>query len=98
MFSQSATIIIKPLFDPGHLRKPLSLDRELAGLDWNISEQLDLLSRFHFNEQLLAFPLSYERDLQYFYRNRVFESGDAKLLCSIIRYFKPRRIFEIGGD
>lgn len=87
----------EPLFNPAHLRNSLSIDRDLAGLDWNIAEQLDLLSKFHFNEELLAFPLTYERDLQFFYRNGFFESGDAEFLYNIIRYFKPRRIFEIGS-
>jgi hypothetical protein len=87
----------EPLFNPDHLRKPLSSDRDLAGLDWNIGEQLDLLTRFHFNGELLAFPLNYQRDLQYFYENGVFESGDAEFLYNIIRHFKPRRIFEIGS-
>jgi predicted O-methyltransferase YrrM len=75
----------------------VGIDRDLVGIDWNISEQLDLLSRFHFNEELLKFPLTYERDLQYFYRNGVFESGDAEFLYNMIRYFKPRRVFEIGS-
>jgi hypothetical protein len=87
----------EPLFNPAHLRNSLSVDRDLPGLDWNISEQLDLLSKFHFNEELLAFPLSYERDLQFFYKNGFFESGDAEFLYNTIRYFKPRRIFEIGS-
>jgi hypothetical protein len=87
----------EPLFNPAHLSYPLSLDRDLAGLDWNISEQLDLLSKFHFNEELLAFPLTYERELQFFYNNGFFESGDAEFFYNIIRYFRPRRIFEIGS-
>ena len=32
-----------------------------------------------------------------FYRNGLFESGDAEFLYNMIRYFKPRRIFEIGS-
>jgi hypothetical protein len=87
----------EPLFNPAHLRYPLSLDRELAGLDWNISEQLDLLSKFHFNEELLAFPLTYERDFEFFYNNGFFESGDAEFLYNVIRHFKPRHILEIGS-
>jgi hypothetical protein len=87
----------EPLFNPAHLRHSLSLDRDLPGLDWNISEQLDLLTKFNFNEELLAFPLNYERDFQFFYNNNFFESGDAEFLYNIIRYFAPRRIFEIGS-
>lgn len=87
----------EPLFNPAHLKNPLSIDRDLAGLDWNIAEQLDLLKKFDFNEELIAFPLTYERDLQFFYGNGLFESGDAEFLYNMIRYFKPRRIFEIGS-
>jgi hypothetical protein len=36
----------EPLFNPAHLTKPLSDDRELPALDWNIAEQLDLQSNF----------------------------------------------------
>src|ERR1700730_17707457 len=43
----------EPLFNPAHLRKPLSEDRELVGIDWNTTEQLDLLKRFQFNEELV---------------------------------------------
>lgn len=87
----------EPLFNPAHLSKPLSADRELLGLDWNIDEQLELLSAFHFNEELLGFPLTHERDLQFYYGNGLFESGDAEFLYNMIRHFKPRRIYEIGS-
>lgn len=87
----------EPLFNPAHLRYSLSLDRDLAGLDWNITEQLDLLTKFHFNEELVAFPLAYQRDLQFFYNNNFFASGDAEFLYNMIRHFRPSRIFEIGS-
>lgn len=86
----------EPLFNPAHLRKPLQEDRELAGLDWNIGEQLDLLGRFGFNEELIAFPITRKSDFEFFYANGYFESGDAEFLYNMIRLFRPRRIFEIG--
>ncbi len=87
----------EPLFNPAHLRKPLSEDRELRGIDWNEAEQLDLLSKFHFNQELTRFPLDRQDDHEFFYQNGFFESGDAEFLYNMIRLFKPKRIFEIGS-
>jgi predicted O-methyltransferase YrrM len=87
----------EPLFNPAHLRKPLSEDRELSGIDWNVAEQLDLLKRFNFNDELTAFPIERQADHEFFYRNGFFESGDAEYLYNMIRLFKPKRIFEIGS-
>jgi predicted O-methyltransferase YrrM len=87
----------EPLFNTNHLRKRLCDDRELPGLDWNISEQLELLKQFRFNEELTAFPLTRQRDLEYFYNNSYFESGDSEFLYNMSRLFKPQRIFEIGS-
>lgn len=87
----------EPLFNPAHLRKPLSEDRELSGIDWNVAEQLDLLKRCNFNDELTAFPIERQADHEFFYRNGFFESGDAEYLYNMIRLFKPKRIFEIGS-
>lgn len=87
----------EPLFNPAHLRKPMSNDRELAGIDWNVATQLDLLSRFRFNDELLRFPVNRQPNHGFFYRNGFFESGDAEFLYSMIRLFKPKRIFEVGS-
>jgi predicted O-methyltransferase YrrM len=87
----------EPLFNPAHLRKPLSEDRELLGIDWNVAEQLDLLKRFHFNDELVRFPVDRQADHEFFYRNGFFESGDAEFLYNMIRLHKPKRIFEIGS-
>lgn len=87
----------EPLFNPDHLRKPLSEDRELLGIDWNVDEQLELLRKFHFNDELLRFPLDRRTDQEFYYRNGFFESGDAEYLYNMIRLFKPKRLFEIGS-
>ena len=87
----------EPLFNPDHLRKPLSEDRELLGIDWNVTEQLELLKRFHYNDELVKFPMDREAEHQFFYRNGFFESGDAEFLYNMIRHYKPKRIFEIGS-
>jgi hypothetical protein len=87
----------EPLFNPAELRKPLCEDRELMALDWNIAEQLDLLKKFGFNNELVTFPLTPERELEFYYSNGAFEAGDAEFLYNMIRFFKPRRFFEIGS-
>lgn len=87
----------EPLFNPAHLRKPLSEDRELPGLNWNVDEQLELLQQFDFNNELVELPLQNRGEVEYFYNNEAFASGDAEFLYNMIRLYKPRRIFEIGS-
>ncbi|WP_110881867.1 class I SAM-dependent methyltransferase [Mycolicibacterium vulneris] len=87
----------EPLFNPAHLRKPLSDDRELPGIDWNVAEQLDLLTNFHFNDELVRFPVEQPENTGFFYRNGFFESGDAEFLYNMIRLHRPKRIYEIGS-
>lgn len=90
----------EPLFQTRALAKSLSEDRDLKGIDLNIAEQLQLLERFHFNQELEQIPLEQppQNDFSRFYfHNRSFESGDAEYLYNIIRLFKPARIIEIGS-
>lgn len=87
----------EPMFDLSHLRKPLEQDRILPGIDWNDAEQLALLENFDFNKELRSFGLTQQSDLDFYYHNGAFESGDAELLYNMIRHFKPKRIIEIGS-
>lgn len=87
----------EPMFNPKHLRYSLRKDRELSGMDFNIEEQLKILSKFHYNEELLKFPLEKKNDKEFYYHNGSFESGDTEYLYNIIRLKKPRRMIEIGS-
>lgn len=89
----------EPLFNPAHLRMPLEQDRNLPGLDLNEKEQLDLLSRFNYAEELGKIPkVSAEAGpLEYCYENESFLCGDSEYLYSVIRHFKPGKIIEIGS-
>ena len=73
---------------------------ELVGIKMNEERQLELLSVFskNFKEEYEKFPKE-ETDVPYrFYlNNRKFESVDAEVLYSMIRYFKPEKIIEIGA-
>lgn len=86
----------EPMFN-GQLRKSLREDRVLPGIDLNVDEQLEILSKFHFNNELLEFPSEKKSGLEYFYQNPSFQSGDSEYLYNIIRLYKPSKIVEIGS-
>lgn len=88
----------QPLINPKkHLIKSLRNDRELPGIDLNTEEQLELLDKFDYNDELNKFPLEKSEELTFFYNNWAYGSGDAEYLYNIVRYFKPKRIIEIGS-
>ena len=88
----------EPLINPKkHLSRSLREDRRLPAIDFNVEEQLSLLSRFDYNEELLSFPYAPPGDLCYYYDNPVFRSGDAEYLYNMVRHFKPGKIVEIGS-
>ena len=89
--------IYEPLFCPRHLRCSPDVDQELPGIDLNVDQQLELFATFDYEDELDGFPRMMRRELEYYYDNGTYESGDAELLYSMIRHFKPRRIIEIGA-
>lgn len=91
----------QPLINPkNHLKKSLRLNRILPGIDFNIHEQLDILSKFNFNKELLEFPVNNRNEIKgvkFVYNNGNYVFGDAEYLYNMIRHFKPRNIIEIGS-
>lgn len=88
----------QPLINPGkHLKKSLRADRHLPGIDFNVSGQLSILRAFDFNKELEEFPVNKENNLQYYYKNGSFESGDGEFLYNMIRLKKPAIFIEIGS-
>jgi hypothetical protein len=87
----------EPLFDTAGLRRSLDEDRTLPALDLNISEQLDTLNMFSYNDELLALPMNRKSSQGFYYDNGAFGPGDAEFLYNMIRHVKPRRIIEIGS-
>ena len=87
-----------PLINPKkELRKSLREDRNLVGIDLNVAEQLSVLQKFKFNEELEGIPLEKPTSLAFYYNNGSYCSGDAEYLYNMIRHFKPKRIIEIGS-
>lgn len=86
----------EPLFNPKHLRRSLRKDRVLPGIDFNDREQLQILNKFNYNEELKKIPLKKIDLLEFYYRNPSIGPGDAEYLYNMIRLFKPGKIIEIG--
>jgi hypothetical protein len=87
----------EPLFDKRNLIQPLSNDRVLPGIEWNIQEQVSILSQLTYSHELTNIPENYLDELTFHFKNDSFESGDAEYWYSIIRFRKPKRIIEIGS-
>lgn len=88
----------QPMINPQkHLFKSLRDDRNLPGIDLNIEEQLKILNQFDYNEELIEFPFDKTENVNFYYNNKAYASGDAECLYNTIRYFKPNRIIEIGS-
>jgi hypothetical protein len=87
----------EPLFDENEIKYPLSNDRDLPGISWNIDEQLQILDNFLFHAELLNNSTRNNNNLDFYFNNGAFESGDAEYWYNFIRFKKPKRIYEIGG-
>jgi hypothetical protein len=87
----------EPLLFESDLRFSLREKRSIEGLDWNEKAQVDLITRFHYRDELLSLPMEASGPGEFCYHNSYFESGDAEFLYDIIRFFKPHRIVEVGS-
>lgn len=73
---------------------------EMSGININTDGQLNLLSTFFikFKQEYDKFPLGKTAiPYEYYVNNNGFESVDGEILYCMIRYFKPRKILEIGS-
>lgn len=96
---------------PVHFYQPIPDTRQLSeelwerasecvGLEWNDVDQLSLLHRFEslFKTEYEAFPVGSGRlPHTYFVKNRFFETVEGEILYCMIRYLRPRRIYEVGS-
>jgi hypothetical protein len=75
----------------------INIENELIGVDLDITSQLNLLGQFDYNEELKRIPLKKTEEYRPYYDNITFQSGDAEILYNMIRYYKPKKIIEIGS-
>lgn len=88
-------------YDPIFLESQIDFNyekpRELIGIEWNVSGQLELISRFNFNQELIELPKKFENTKTFYIDNPAFGSGDADFLYQLIRTINPKIIVEIGS-
>ena len=73
-------------------------DSPPVGLDLNIEKQVKLARELCARYQAeWTFPLRAAGPTEYHYNNGLFETIDAEMAYSFVRYFKPSRIIEVGG-
>jgi hypothetical protein len=91
-----------PIPDSSTLKDELwEKESELIGIDMNTTEQIRFLQEvFPKFRQEFNFPKTRIDGMQnheFYLKNSTFEAGDAEVLHSMIRYFKPKKIVEIGS-
>jgi len=87
----------EPQFFNKNPRMSLSQDRFLPGINWNTVEQLEILSKLTFSQELSDIQQNKTSEIEFHISNGSFGPGDAEYWYQIIRLVKPKRIFEVGS-
>ncbi len=74
-----------------------NIKETIKGIDLNTAEQLDLIKEFSQFYKDLPFPIMKKDNIRFNYYNSYYSYTDAIILFSIIRYFEPKKIIEIGS-
>ncbi len=97
---------------PGHYYSPIPGDVDIAeaekklsgkvpatipGIDLNLKGQKALLQKFERYYRELLFPEKKDPAYRYYYENENYSHSDAIFLYSMIRYFSPANIIEVGS-
>lgn len=99
-------------YEPGHFYSPLPclafvnehrarlFDRRTAaipGIDNHTDEQLALVDEFSRFYAEVPFQMRKTNGLRYYFQNEYFGFADAVILYSMLRYYQPRRVIEVGS-
>lgn len=99
-------------FPPGHFYSPLPdphavardkailFDRAITavpGIDVRANDQLSLVSQFAEFYHDLPFEREPRDGVRYYYDNSWFPYGDAIILYSMLRRYRPRKVIEVGS-
>jgi len=71
--------------------------QEIYGINLNAPKQLQLLDLFQSYYSDLPFQDEKTEGLRYYYKNNFYSYGDAIILYSFIRHFRPKKIIEAGS-
>lgn len=99
----------KLYYTPGHYYSPYACDEDLnlvqdfnldttiKGVNLNENQQLSLLNEFAKSYQKLKWTADKIDTNRYYYNNLYFSYSDAIFLHSVINYFQPKKIIEVGS-
>ena len=88
----------EPSFDFDNLKYDLNSKRDLPGINFNLENQINLLKKFKYTDELQHLNFRKKsKDNEYYLENNFFMGGDADIYYQIIRHYKPKKIFEIGS-
>ncbi|MBN1182799.1 MAG: class I SAM-dependent methyltransferase [Bacteroidales bacterium] len=87
----------EPQFDFRKTILDYKKDRVLPGIDFNEVEQLSLLEKFKYAKELEGIPSEKVNELEFYWNNTSFISGDAEYWYQLLRTVKPKKIIEIGS-
>ena len=90
----------EPLFNDKHLIKNKLKERNLPGINFHLSKQLDLLEKLNFQTDFSNFieKQKNKREFRSFsISNGSYGPGDAEFLYNFLRHLKPSRVIEIGS-
>jgi len=88
----------EPQFDHRNPQKEYFEDRQLPGIDWNTTNQLNYLKELTYASELKDIPnRKTDSWREFHFNNGAYESGDAEYWYQILRKEKPKKIIEIGS-
>ncbi|MGA8494329.1 MAG: class I SAM-dependent methyltransferase [Xanthobacteraceae bacterium] len=86
----------EPTYGAESIFRDPDVPRALAGIDWNLDAQMQLLAQFDFGAALHSLEGRRSHGRTFSYSNGYCGPGDAEALYCMIRHFKPRTIVEVG--
>ena len=84
-------------YEPYFLSSAEKRSLRLTGIDLNEVIQLELLKNLNYGKELIEISKNSNDILSYSFSVGPFLSGDAEILYSMIRHFKPLRVLEVGA-
>ena len=88
----------EPQFNFHKLNKNLCDDRNLPGINLNLTKQIQNLNKLIYKDELIKLNLEDKTsDYQFYIKNTFFEYGDAEVYYQLIRQLKPKNILEVGS-
>lgn len=96
-YAVRSTHYYHPTYTEDDLPDDVSQERYLPGFDFNEAAQLAMLGNFSYRDELVSVSDGKPGKNEYAHGNPAYAFADAESLYSMVRYLKPRRLFEIGS-